>query len=120
MHDAGEFAAAPAELRFGLASQPRSGAGAVYDEDAPNRLPSELLADLVGLVERFERLGDGPEVEGTRLDREECDVGRNGSALRNVAKARRPVEEHVVVAASDLPEAWKSDRPVRFHNGEPV
>ena len=84
MHDAGELATALAELLLGLTRQTRTGAGAVHDEDASYRGSSELLADLVRLVERLERLGDGPEVEGPGLNREESYVGGDRGALRDV------------------------------------
>ena len=102
MHDAGEVATCLAELLLGFTSEPRVCRGSVHDEDAPNRHASELLADLVSLVERLQRLRDGPEVERARLKREHGDVGRDGGALRDVAEPRWPVEENLVVAAHDL------------------
>ncbi len=75
---------------------------------------------LVGLVERLEGLGDRPEVEGARLDREHGHVRGDGRALRDVAQPRRPVEEDVVVAAGDLLEARQRDRPICPHDGQPI
>jgi hypothetical protein len=119
-HDAGELAAGLAELRLGLACEARVCTRAVQDEDPPDRLASELLADLVGLVEGLESLRDCPEVERARLDRQHGHVRGDGRALRDVAQARRPVEEDVVVAAGDLSKARQGDRPIGPHDGKAV
>jgi hypothetical protein len=65
--DAGELAGL-AELDLGLAGEACVLARAVHDEHAPDGWASELLADLVGLVEGLEGLGHGPEVERAGLD----------------------------------------------------
>jgi hypothetical protein len=85
MHDAGELSAGLPELRLGFAREARVRARPVQDEDAANGRPAELLAHLVGLVERFERLGDRPEVERARLDRHHGYVGGYCGALCDVA-----------------------------------
>ena len=75
--------------------------------DAPDGRASELLADLVGLVERLERLGDRPEVERARLDRQDGDVGGDGGALRDVAEATA----HARVRAQASPSVRVELRP---------
>jgi hypothetical protein len=69
MDDAGELAAGLAQLGFGFAREACVRPAAIDDEDAPDQSAPELLADAIDLVERLQRLGDGPEVERARLDR---------------------------------------------------